>query len=232
MVEEEELAQLIVLAWDGEPESNSGPRRTLTVARIVEEAIRLADEGGLGAASMPKLAQALGVGTMSLYRYVPSKTVLTQLMLDRATEAPPVGGAGTDWRESLTTYAQSALDRYAAHPWMLDVPVLGFPQTPRVLAWLEYGLAALSRAGFGEQDQLGSMLLLDGHVAATARIRRSAQLVAAASEPRLDRLAPDAYPQLATLVRTGAFTDDEFGDYGYRFGLERILDSIQHLDHA
>lgn len=230
MVDERELSQLVALAWDGEPGAGPGPRRGLSVARIVDTAIRLADDGDIAAASMPKLAQALGAGTMSLYRYVPSKVVLMLLMADRATEAVPQERRGIGWQDALALYSRHAYDRYARHPWLLDIPVVGFPQTPRVLAWLDFGLAALAGAGFRDQDQIGAMLLLDGHVTATARIRRSASQAEGASEPPLDRIEQGLLPQLASLARAGAFVDDDFDDFGYRFGLDRIIESIDRLE--
>lgn len=231
--------KLVALAWDGEPPRQAGPRRSMSVARILDGAIELADADGLAACSMPKLAAHLGLGTMSLYRYVPNKSVLTVLMADRATEPVPESAPGPDdpWEKALACYAQSGIQRYRSHPWMLDVPVTGFPQTPRQLAWLEMGLAALARAGFEEQHQLGAMLLLDGHVVATARLARGAAstdpgAASGPSEPPADRIASGGFPQLHRLVSAGALRDDDFGDYGFRFGLERIIDGITRLKAA
>ena len=56
-------------------------------------AIQIADADGLEALWMRRVAEALGVGTMSLYHYVPSKAELPDLMLDRIiapdTRPPP-----------------------------------------------------------------------------------------------------------------------------------------------
>jgi hypothetical protein len=50
-----------------------------------------------------------------------------------------------------------------------------------------------------------------------------------ASEPPVERVSSGDFPQLSELVRTGALRDDDFSDYGFRFGLERILDGIGQL---
>ena len=56
------------LMWGGAPEPTRGPKPGLSVASIVRAAIDLADAEGLVALSMRRIAAALGVGAMSLYR--------------------------------------------------------------------------------------------------------------------------------------------------------------------
>src|SRR5699024_9575151 len=50
-----------------------GRKPTLDVETVVNTAVRLADEGGLEAATLPKVAEELSVTAMSLYRHVGSK---------------------------------------------------------------------------------------------------------------------------------------------------------------
>src|SRR5690625_5179587 len=73
MSEENPLALSHQLLWEGLPATTKGPRPTLTLGQVVEAGIEIADTEGIEALSMRKLAAALGMGTMSLYRYVPSK---------------------------------------------------------------------------------------------------------------------------------------------------------------
>ncbi len=71
------------LLWGTKERAPRGPKPTLTVQQIVEQAIALADAEGIDNVSMRRVAERLGVGAMSLYRYVPSKAELLDLMLDR-----------------------------------------------------------------------------------------------------------------------------------------------------
>jgi AcrR family transcriptional regulator len=81
----------------GVPPGFRDPQRS----KIVAVAISIADEEGLDAVSMRRLAAKLGVGTMSLYRYVEGKMGLLALMDDQvigeilipAAEMPRPGGA-------------------------------------------------------------------------------------------------------------------------------------------
>jgi DNA-binding transcriptional regulator YhcF (GntR family) len=75
--------------------SEHGPRRD----RIVHAAVGIADAEGLEAVSMRRLAAQLGVGAMSLYRYVPGKEALVHLMAEAVFRQHPLPEPGPDgWR--------------------------------------------------------------------------------------------------------------------------------------
>ena len=81
-------------------------RQPLTRDRIVEAAIALVDEEGPDALTMRAVAQRLGAGTMSLYRHVPGREELLDLVLAAmATEVPVTPPTG-DWRMDLAAIAR------------------------------------------------------------------------------------------------------------------------------
>ncbi|MGV9327181.1 TetR/AcrR family transcriptional regulator [Streptosporangium sandarakinum] len=63
-------------------EAEREPRPGLSLRRIVRAAIELADAEGLEGLSMRKVADRLGFTTMSLYRHVPGRDQLVDLMRD------------------------------------------------------------------------------------------------------------------------------------------------------
>ncbi|WP_330182428.1 TetR/AcrR family transcriptional regulator [Nocardia sp. NBC_01503] len=71
----------------------AGPRlgrpAELDIDRVVDTAVRLADESGLAGATLPKIAAALSVTPMSLYRHIGSKEELVGLMVDAALGPAP-----------------------------------------------------------------------------------------------------------------------------------------------
>src|SRR3954467_15263646 len=97
-----EARRTIDLLWFSEPVSRRGRKKGLAVAQVVDAAITLADDEGLDAVSMRRVAQELGVVPMTLYTYVPDKAALLELMLDavylRMSREEPAGGS---WRERL-----------------------------------------------------------------------------------------------------------------------------------
>ncbi|MFC0681234.1 TetR/AcrR family transcriptional regulator [Lysobacter korlensis] len=224
-----EIPHVVRLAWGRTDGRQAGRQPSLTLRQILDAAIHLADTGGLEECSMPKLASDLGVGTMSLYRYVRNKSDLIVLMRDTAIgPLPPSSPERDDWDAALRFYATGMASRLLLHPWVLDIPVSGFPQTPNVLSWLELGLSALSAAGVGPQQQLGFMLLLDGHVNSTARlIRGAAPASQSASAPPRAFIDPEVYPVLTDLIDSGALEHDDFEDFGMSFGTEVIIGSVR-----
>ncbi|WP_035749912.1 TetR/AcrR family transcriptional regulator [Glycomyces sp. NRRL B-16210] len=137
------------LLWrEFEPQSSRpGPKPRLTIEQIAEAAVALADRDGIAAVNMRDVAAELGVGTMTLYRYVPGKGELLDLMVDIVSDPKEdaARAAGMGWREVLEYVADSTLEFYQAHPWMLEInqrrPVLG----PGSLAGYELALTAFER---------------------------------------------------------------------------------------
>src|SRR5205809_230598 len=76
-------ARTIALLWGTRQLPRRGPRHALTGDQIVAAAVEIADDDkDLTALSMRRVAESLGVGTMSLYTYVASRAELVEAMLD------------------------------------------------------------------------------------------------------------------------------------------------------
>lgn len=87
---------------------------------IVVAATAVADQQGLDAVSIRRVAAMLGVRPMSLYTHIESKDELIDLMSDELVgqmvlEALPSG----DWRARLSAVARSSHATCVAHPWLL-----------------------------------------------------------------------------------------------------------------
>ena len=114
--------RVLAIAWGMDEAPQRGPKRELTHETIVDAAIALADQGGLGGVTMQRVAEALGFSAMALYRYVASKDELIMLMQDRAMQLDgPWPVEAEDWRTGLSDVAATLRARYQRHPWMLDV---------------------------------------------------------------------------------------------------------------
>ena len=67
-------------------------RETLTRERVLEGAVALADEIGIEALTIRKLAAALGTKPMTIYYHVPSKEEIIDGMVEIVFAYPGVGG--------------------------------------------------------------------------------------------------------------------------------------------
>lgn len=236
-----DIDRTLELLWDTGPRPSRGPKPGLSVDRIVDTAIHIADAEGLDAVSMRRVATELGTGAMSLYRYVPGKAELLDLMLDRVRfPERPNGDTDTgSWRAALESAARDALAVHRRHPWLLRVnqsrPLLG----PRALATLEHLLGRIRPMGLTDPELVSTVVMIDGYVVGAARTQvhqeeaaRSTGLSDAefygAQVPALEKaMATGAYPTLASLSPdTFAFTA---GFDHFEFGLGRILDGLEVL---
>jgi AcrR family transcriptional regulator len=235
------LPASIEQAWGVRQRPTKGPKRGLSLERIVDAAVKIAGSDGLAAVSMSRVAADLGASTMSLYRYVAAKDELLALMLDAATGAPPdVPVPGEDWRAGLARWAWAERAALHQHPWAVRVPLTGPPATPNQIAWLERGLRCLRDTGLAEGEKLGVVILLSSYVwrAAMVAIDLSAAgatspASAAAYGRALAKVTdPERFPALHALLASGIFEQPDDPDdiaTEFDFGLQRILDGIEVL---
>lgn len=233
------------LLWDGQQQPARGPRPGLSLEQIVRTAVSVADADGLGAVSMRRVAEDLGFTTMSLYRYVPSKGDLLDLMVDAVSAALPTGSVPDGWRSGLARWAHESMAMYRLRPWVLEVPINGPPMGPNQVAWMEWALQCMWGSGLEADDMIGVLMLLTGYVGGHAKLtstlsQAEARTGAGPSEwdsayaRMLERVAGDGtHPALAHIVTAGVFdpgdgdlTDEEWLDHDFEFGLERILDGV------
>jgi len=225
-----ELPRGIALAWGIAADPQRGPKRELSIERIVEAAIEIADSDGLGAVSMSSVATRLGYTTMSLYRYVSAKDDLIVLMNDEGLGEPPDHAPiDDDWRAGMRRWAGAVNAAYARHPWLLDIPIDGVPVMPNNLAWLDWGLRILAPARMAATDAVSAVLMISGLTRWQATIARSVaggELAAAEQFVFTELVSPERYPALAVALAEGGLSDEEVDD-PFTFALERALDGLE-----
>lgn len=229
----------VAQAWGLQPGKKRGPKPALNLNAIVQAAIDLADERGLAAVSMQSVAKRLHFTAMSLYRHVSAKDDLLALMMDAAFgDPPPELREIAHWRDACRAWADAALQQYRRHPWVLDIPIFAMPMLPYQLLWLDTMLGALRDTGLGEAEKLSVALLVSTYVMNVARMERdltsnvqlSNQQSTQQYEELLSRmLSPEVYPHLQQVVQNWAFSQEEYDQYEYTFGINRILDGVAVL---
>jgi AcrR family transcriptional regulator len=235
-----DLRRSLELLWGTPEEPTRGPRPALSVQRIVRAAIELADAEGLAALSMRRIAAALGAGAMSLYRYVPGKAELIDLMVDEvyAEDLAAVRTVEGDWRERLEEFGRHEWALYLRHPWMLQIaqgrPMLG----PNSMASTDVTLLAVDGIGLDEHEMLAAVVMLSSFVAGLARTTIEAMQAAESTgvsddewwEVQGEYVGPAVvegkFPMLSKVGEAGAFTST-FDNL--EFGLQRVLDGLQVL---
>ncbi len=228
-------------AWGLRREPSRGPRPELSLGRIVDAGVTLADARGLDAVSMSRVAGALGAATMALYRYVRTKEELLLLMVDSAIGEPPAARQSNEaWRPALQRWALGHLAALRRRPWIVRVPIGGPPIAPNQVAWFDRGLGCLKDTRLAEIEKLAVLQLVDGVVRHQGTLEADLRLAAEAPQSLVAQgiqaygrslaglIDGDRFPALTALVAAGVFEGgDESPDSEFEFGLERVLDGIE-----
>jgi AcrR family transcriptional regulator len=219
----------VQLLWGPQARPSRGPKPAMSLERIVAAAVAIADAEGLAALSMQRVAGELGFTTMSLYRYVPGKNELLDLMMDSVIGEPPrlheiPGG----WRPQLEHWAHATYAAFHAHPWFLPAATRKRVMGPNEVGWLEVAVQALSGTPLKGEELVDAVLTVNGHVRSLA--------IFTVQEPVFDEQAINTFvdllrqnasrfPALNAALAAGAFGPSEA--HPIDFGIQRILDGIE-----
>ncbi|HEX4769981.1 MAG TPA: TetR/AcrR family transcriptional regulator [Bryobacteraceae bacterium] len=213
-----------------QPEDRNG----LTPERIVAAGIALADQYGLAAVSIRKIAAQLGSSPMALYHYVPSKGDLLNLILNALdAEFKWPADKFTDWRSILTHFARESRRCLKRHPWASALRAADPEYGPACIRTLEVLLNTLSEFGLGMRTAARALgvlfVFVNGFVAAETSetgIRPVKGKRRAVHQPRFSRvvLATGNFPNVSRFVEMEAELPD---DDGFERGLNWILDGIE-----
>ncbi|MFI9847834.1 TetR/AcrR family transcriptional regulator [Nonomuraea sp. NPDC051941] len=233
--------ELISIWMRPERLERSGPGRRPGYSRgqITRAAVRIADAEGVEAATMRRIGGELGTGAMSLYRYVPKRDDLFDLMIDLAMgelelPAEPSG----DWRGDLSLVACETRAAGLRHPWLTPLlsgrPTLG----PQLLRVHEFALGALDGLGLDIDEMTGFVGMVNDYV--HSAIRRE---IGWLEEARRTGLDPERWkrdyigPYVRQIVGSGAYplfgrsvqesrTAHLSPAERFRHGLDRVLNGI------
>lgn len=214
-----------------------GPSGPLSREKIVAAAIEVADEAGLDAMTMKRVAERLDAGVMSLYRHVADKDELIGAMLEQVTgEYAYPDQAGLDWREAMQALARKDWDAFLAHPWMLTANATVTPPFDTAsLAAMEWALTALEELELPPHTAARAVMTINNYVQGSARVVLGDKQAEADDDPgrswqqRLAGVDLDAFPRLRHLIRQPLPLGerDWFAD-----GLDVILDGVEFGSQA
>jgi AcrR family transcriptional regulator len=190
--------------------------------KIAASALAIADAEGFASVSMRRIAQEMGVGTMSLYYYVKTKADLIAVMDDALMGEVLAPSLPANWREALTVIATRTRDVFLRHPWALS-SMLSAPPGVNAMRHMEQCLQALAATTLTTREKLALLAIIDDFVFGYA-------LREAATDPKVDlnvakaQLATGPFPRLKEAFgkrRLPAMPDR------FEIGLQALLDSVK-----
>jgi AcrR family transcriptional regulator len=219
------------------------PRTPLSKARVLDAAVALADEGGVDALSMRKIALALGVVPMALYKHVANKNELLDGMIDAVVGEIDPPAAGVGWKTAIRMRVLSARRMLLRHPWAPEVIESRMKEraTP-TLAVMEYldSMIGIFRAGGLSIDLTHHAM----HVMGSRLLGFSQELFedGSARDPEPDMPPPaelaERFPHITELAMAVAHDEESVVGSGcddqleFEFALDLTLDGLERLHRA
>jgi len=213
------------------------PRRTrLNRDRVLRAAVAMADQAGIEALSMRKLAEELGVVPMALYKHVANKDELLDGMIDIVVSEidPPAGDAG--WKAAIRARILSARQALRRHPWAPAAIESRKDPSPAMLAYIDSMIGMFRDGGFSIDlthhalHALGSRLygftpeVFDDSQGLDPQALEMVVARMKGRYPHAAELAQAVYHDEASVVGGGC--DDQFE---FEFALDLLLDGLDRL---
>lgn len=218
------------MAKTGTP--NTPAPTPLSRERILQTALRLADEGGLEALSMRRVAQELGVKAMSLYNHVANKDDMIDGIVNKVVSAIELPRFDLDWKTAMRQRALSAHQVLLKHPWAAMAIMSRINVGPAMLRYIDTTIGCLREAGFSWEMADHAWNAIDNHIYGFTlqelNFPIEASEYAETAERFITHIPPDQYPymhQLSLYIIDGSYN----GLHDFEFGLDLILDGLDRL---
>jgi AcrR family transcriptional regulator len=185
--------------------------RSLTHAQVAAAALAVIDREGLDALSMRAVAAELGMGTMSVYRYVTDRAQLEALVVDLVfstvdTTAPTRPAAWTGRIEVLAERVRAAAGQ---HPSVVPLLLVHRHTSVGAMRWGDAVLGILAEAGFTAGQRVVAFRALLAYVLGALQVAHFSSLDGPGTAA-LAVLDPADFPHLsATAAAARQVTEDE-----------------------
>ncbi len=210
--------------------TNRAPRRVpLSRERVLDAAIKLADQGGLESLSMRKLGQELGVEAMAVYYHFANKGEVIDGIVDIVFSQIDLPASGADWKSAMRQRAVSLRDVLLRHRWAIGLMESRRKPGPANLRHHDVVIGSLRSAGLNMPTIAHAYSLVDSYVYGFALFAMNlpfdpSEEVADLGQGVLRAYPVNAYPNLVAYIsamRPGYNYGDEF-----EYGLDLILDGL------
>jgi TetR/AcrR family tetracycline transcriptional repressor len=217
-----------------------GPKRALTEDAILEAALGLLDIGGTEAASIRRIAAAVGVAPNAVYTYFPDKSAVVGALVERL-----LGEVGHDlltdkrrpWHERIETLALDLRARLLAHPGAVPLLLSGPMDGPHALLLGERLLDALTDGGLDPATAARACYAVITYVLGAIALEVADVPQPGPLAPEQDRIAhrratfaaipAEAFPRTAAAAEVMA---GYVGTGQYVWGLRRLLAGLSAAD--
>ena len=209
-------------------------KRPLSRKRVLDAAVALADESGIDALSMRRLARELGVEAMSLYNHVANKDEILDGIVEVIAEEAELPPEGAEWKAAIRQSAISTRDMFVRHPWAIGLWMSrqgGGSARLRRGDWL---LRTLREGGLSPALTYHAYHIVESHILGFTvqelNFPYSGEELEGLATRFLARLPAGEYPDFVQHVEQHLEPHEDEG--GFALGLDLILDGLERLRDA
>ena len=207
-------------------------REPLSRDQVLRAAVALADNSGIGALSMRKLGQVLGVEAMSLYNHVANKPDLLDGMIDIVFSEIGLPAGDTGWKSAMRQRAISARETLTRHRWAIGLMESRRSPGPATLRHHDAVLGCLRQAGFSVELTAHAYSVLDSYIYGFALQEASLpfdtpQQTTQVAQEIFGQFPAGAYPHLTELTIQHVLQPGYHYGGDFEIGLDLILDALE-----
>jgi AcrR family transcriptional regulator len=214
--------------------ADTAGRGTLSEDRVLQGALELADEIGIEAFTMRRLAAALGVKPMTIYHHVPSKEEILDGIVDRVFAEIALPPENEPWTSAMRARCRSAREVLARHPWATPLMETRRSPGPATLRHHDAVLGCLRRGGLSIELTAHAYAIIDSYVYGFA-LQEAALPIGGGEEiaelaQQIVNVFPDgAYPHFAEFTARHVLQPGYSFAASFDIGLDLILTGIQRM---
>ncbi|MDH5230644.1 MAG: TetR/AcrR family transcriptional regulator [Gammaproteobacteria bacterium] len=208
-------------------------RGQLNKENILLAAMALINQDGIKTLSMRKLAQAMDVGTMSLYNHVANKNELLDGLLDKVLSEIEIPLDEQSWKNRMRKHALSARQVFTNYRWAIDLMGTELNQGMAQVKYANRVLQCLRLAGFSPAKAIQISSLIDSYIYGfvqkerTRPFKTTEGLVNIAQSAMLET-SLENYPYVLEAMRDLLTNPSQYNvDQEFENGLDLILDGLE-----
>jgi AcrR family transcriptional regulator len=158
-----------------EAEARRRPRAGgLSTARIIDAALEILREDGLGALTVRAVADRLGTSSASLYRHIAGREELIALIVDHVLGDIRLDATGRGWRADAEALMREMRRVILGQPLPVSAARSRSTFGPNMLRLIDAALGLFLRAGLTDERAACTAIAMIEFVAGSATIQRSA----------------------------------------------------------
>ena len=207
-------------------------RSRLNTDRIVEGALLLADDVGMDAFTIRRLASALRVGPMTVYHYFPNKDAIIDAMVDAVYAQIALPPTDKEWTHAIRLRCVSTREVLKRHPWAPPYMASRTSPGPATLQHHDAVLDCLRRGGLSLQMTAHAYAILDSFLYGFALEEASlpasgGEEVQEVAEEMTAALDAKRYPRLFEFATEHVMQPGYSFGASFEFGLDLIIDGLK-----